>query len=559
MYYVHFAAVGDEDSSCSEFSLISEDEGDDIDCDELEGMAPTRKNRRLANDCALQLSLRSGRYPKSHGFTGPYVAMDPSQNNPLDYFELLWPQHLVDVIVVETNRYARQKRVKNWLDVSRDEILAFLGIILLMGINWVPKMSDYWSKDPKVNNSVMKAHMTVKRFWAIWSNLHVVDNATLEPGHGLNAKLKAVVDTLRTTFFENYSPSRELSVDEAMVKYKGCVKQGKVKMSKKPIKCGFKIWCLSCSCCGYLCNFEFYEGRPIDPITGKKKSDKGMVRRVVERLCEPFEGMGHVLYLDNYFTSGPLVEGLRKKGIFLAGTIKQRARGFPEELKKLDLSVGDIATAEVGKSEKNRIVYSVFKDRKVVSFVANAFPPSMNKKVARLPPNGRVLRCQKVPPVLPAYNKYMGGVDRTNQLAVSYGFDRKCRRYWFRPFMACLDFAVDNAYLLYRHNCVRFKAKLKDSLDFRKDLIDELLRDTLYRRRKASRDVWSGPSCTDGVGVCRLARVSSIGLSRGRCHQCLRNRKKQGVGKVGFTDFGCSCCKIRLCKIDCFDQFHRQF
>ena len=134
----------------------------------------------------------------------------------------------------------------------------------------------------------------------------------------------------------------------------------------------------------------------------------------------------------------------------------------------------------------------------------------------------------------------------------TYKFNCKCRRYWFRPFMACLDYVVNNAYLLYRHNCVRFNRKSVSPCKFRKALVDELLRDTLYRQRRASRDVWTGPSCTDGVGVCKLVRVSSIGISRGRCHQCLRNKTRRWKGWLhGF------CCKIRLCNIGCFDQFHR--
>ena len=69
----------------------------------------------------------------------------------------------------------------------------------------------------------------------------------------------------------------------------------------------------------------------------------------------------------------------------------------------------------MGEDEEDKIVYSVFNDRKVVSFASNAFPQSMKGRVARLQPNGRVLKSQKVPPVLPAYNKYMGAVDRLNQ------------------------------------------------------------------------------------------------------------------------------------------------
>ena len=47
-------------------------------------------------------------------------------------------------------------------------------------------------------------------------------------------------------------------------------------------------------------------------------------------LVGPFSGSNH---MDNFFTSGPLVEELDLDKIYVAGTIKQRAVGFPESLK----------------------------------------------------------------------------------------------------------------------------------------------------------------------------------------------------------------------------------
>ena len=41
-----------------------------------------------------------------------------------------------------------------------------------------------------------------------------MDNSTLS-GNGLTRKFKPVLDVLRRTFLSNYSPSQELSVDEA--------------------------------------------------------------------------------------------------------------------------------------------------------------------------------------------------------------------------------------------------------------------------------------------------------------------------------------------------------
>ena len=60
--------------------------------------------------------------------------------------------------------------------------------------------------------------------------------------------------------------------------------------------------------------------------------------------------------------------------------------------------------------------------------MSNVFPERMDSDVVRVQIDGS-LQLQAVPPMLHAYNKYMGGVDRLSQVNKSYGFDRKCRRY----------------------------------------------------------------------------------------------------------------------------------
>ena len=226
---------------------------------DIDGGAPTPKRRKLASGEGLILSLSSGRYPNYLGIEGPHTSLHPGADSTLDFLLLLWPNSLVDVIANETNRYAESKGRR--LSASRDEIWAFLGIIIEMGFNRQARISDYWSTDSKLGVKDVQACMSLNRFWSIWSNLHVVDNSTLSPGDGLGPKIKPVLDVLEKTFFENYSPGQELSVDEAMIKYKGRVKKGKVKMPKKPIKEGFKVWCCCCACCGYLCTFQVYAGK----------------------------------------------------------------------------------------------------------------------------------------------------------------------------------------------------------------------------------------------------------------------------------------------------------
>ena len=102
------------------------------------------------------------------------------------------------------------------------------------------------------------------------------------------------------------------------------------------------------------------------------------------------------------FTSGPLVEILSKDRIFVVGTIRKRALGFPAVFKATTPTVGTHVFTSV-----SGIHYFVFNDRKEVCFVTNVFPERMDSKVFRLQCNG-VLREQSVPPLFPAYNKFMG-------------------------------------------------------------------------------------------------------------------------------------------------------
>ena len=518
----------------------------------LEGLRPTSEHRKLASRQALKMSLQSGLYPEYLGVEGPYLFSDPRSNSELDFLTMLWPQALCDLIVEETNRYACRKGHSNWVDLTRDELYTFLGVNLAMGIHKMPRIGDVWSKDGLLGIPEVQKHMTRTRFWQIWSNLHVVDDNKVSPSDGLTRKFQPVLDVLSDTFLSHYSPSQELCVDEAMVKYKGRAR-GRVYMPKKPIKRGFKIWCCCCSCCGYLCTFRVYKGKPTDPMTGKRVAEKGLVLKVVQDLISPFTDLNHVLYCDNFYSSGPLVSWLAQRRIYFAGTIKQNACGFPESLKGVKPPAGSYVVEKVTEKEGDKVVceacYYVFSDRKVVSLVTNVFPEHMEGKVPRVQRDG-FLRYQSVPPVLPAYNKFMGGVDRLSQLRRTYGFDRKSRRYWLRPFFQFFDYAVDNAFILYKHNCAHYGQVPVKLLDFRLGLIRLLLQHSRCRKRLAPRDCGMQE---DIKGLCRLVRSVDVNLKRGRCHQCvLKNRDR-----VKFTSYACSFCKVRLCKITCFAEFHQ--
>ena len=329
---------------------------------------------------------------------------------------LLWPNTLCELIAQETNRYAIvDHKLKNWSDVTAEELWAFLGIIvIIMGIHRLPEIDNYWSSDRFLGVEAIQKCMSRNRFWSIWSNIHLVDNSSIEKMHGQSFRLKPLFDVLTFIFQEHYSPGQELSLDESMVKYKGRGR-GKVKMPKKHTREGFKVWSCSSAKTGYLCTFQIYDGMLVDPVKGEKVHERGLVKRVVHDLAS-FTGLNHVVYMDNFYTSGELAEELAKDEIYMVGTIKLDAKGFPAQLKNLTLSRGEYVSFKSGD-----IVYYAFNDCKVVQFLSNVFLETMPNQVPRVQPDG-TFQYQDVPPLLPAY-KYMGGVDLTDQLCKSYGFD----------------------------------------------------------------------------------------------------------------------------------------
>ena len=135
-------------------------------------------------------------------------------------------------------------------------------------------------------------------------------------------------------------------------------------------------------------------------------------------------------------------------------------------------------------------IYFVFHDRIEVCFVTNVFPEHTDTPVTRLQPES-VLRYQSVPSIISAYNKFMGGVDRTEHRR-TYRFDRKSKRYCLRIFFQLFDYAINNAYLLYKYSCHAHKLSAKDLLGFRLELVHLLLEQ-------------AGPKRGD-VRTCKVAR-----------------------------------------------------
>ena len=198
------------------------------------------------------------------GNSGPKVYI-PSE--PLSIFFILFTHNLLHLIVTETNMYAAEVfgskgQVMHW-ETSEEELCAYFGFMILMGINKKPEIRDYWNCDPQMFYSPIADRIYRDRFEEIIRYLHFVDNSNLpmrgHPSFSRLQKVQPVLTLIKKSMSQAYNLHCQLSIDEAMVPFKG---RSSMKQYM-PIKRGFKIWVIADALNGY-----FYDVIPYIGATG---------------------------------------------------------------------------------------------------------------------------------------------------------------------------------------------------------------------------------------------------------------------------------------------------
>ena len=86
-------------------------------------------------------------------------------------FKLIFTTTFMATIVQETNRYVRHvlgdAADSKWVDVTVEDICEFLGFALLMGINKLPQLHQYWNTDPAYRYLHIAERIPRDRFFAI--------------------------------------------------------------------------------------------------------------------------------------------------------------------------------------------------------------------------------------------------------------------------------------------------------------------------------------------------------------------------------------------------------
>ena len=150
-------------------------------------------------------------------------------SDPLTLFGMYFTDKVINLIVQEMNHYTQHvlaaKGSDKVMSTNAAEIKAYFVFCILMGINRLPEIRDYWSTDPFLHYAPIAEKISRDRFEELTRYLHFVDNTTLpargQPGFSRLQKVDPIVAAVKAKFTEIYSPHREVSVDEAMIPYKG--------------------------------------------------------------------------------------------------------------------------------------------------------------------------------------------------------------------------------------------------------------------------------------------------------------------------------------------------
>lgn len=124
-----------------------------------------------------------------------------------------------------------------------------------MSVVVLPSLGDYWRNHKDLHYQPVAGRITRERYQTISRYLHFVDNNTLASRGDSNydrlGKVRPVLEGVNANFQAVYNPHREVTIDEAMIKFQG---RSSLKQYNpmKPIKRGIKSWVLADAHNGYF-------------------------------------------------------------------------------------------------------------------------------------------------------------------------------------------------------------------------------------------------------------------------------------------------------------------
>jgi len=500
----------------------------------------------------------------------------PPTANALDFFRLYFTDEMVDLMVLETNRYADQyiqgnvlkphSAAQNWVQTNREEMFAFIGLSVLMGVVYKPRIHMYWSTDEIFHTDIFPNVMSRDRYLLLLRFWHFADNTAndvTDPDRDRLFKVRQLTEMVRQQCRGVYSPARDLCVDESLLLFKGRL-GFKQFIKTKRARFGIKLFEL-CSKSGILLDLMVYTGghmsKELIPDPELLTSEK-----IPLTLMQPYLNKGHRLFLDNFYTSPRLALHLLDKQTTLVGTVRPNRRDFPVDLARADIERGQtkfsLSDAGVLAVKYRAPQDKANKKPKVVHVLSTAHGNNVAASAKKDKDGNAVMK----PTCILDYNKSMGGVDLMDQQLDSLLVIRKSYK-WYKKIVFRLLMQI----MLSSHKLMQLKGDGHDFLKFVHDVVTQLLTFAPRLNRSSSAGLAS-------AGLDSVARLTGrnhfpskrVYQGRGadrssktkKCRVCAARGRRTPKGAAIETTWVCEACPSvpGLCvEAGCFKEYHTKF
>ncbi|PNF35737.1 hypothetical protein B7P43_G16133 [Cryptotermes secundus] len=258
----------------------------------------------------------------------------------------------------------------------------------------------------------------------------------------------------------------------------------------------------------------------------------------VRDLCRRIDGIGHKLYMDNFFSSPDLFDKLMTKDITCCGTVRPNQKGLPDDFRRrqFQLMKGDIRVRV-----RWNLTALVWKDKRDVYMLTNMHCPPAEGNF--FDEHGNAMK----PAIVVDYNTHMGYVDKADRMANSYSISRRTWKWTNKLFFHLLNLTIVNSFILLSSCGVKLSHR-----EFRLALVRNIL-EHAGRGPPRPQRFMDRPAVSSAIS--RLEEATrhhwpTSSNKRLRCPVC------SSCGKRRYIRTKCTECNVGLCVSGCFQQYH---
>ena len=445
-----------------------------------------------------------------------------------------------------------------WKDTDLTEMKTFLGMCILMGLVYKPRIWMYWSTDTMYNTPFFNQLMTRTRFQLLNKFLHFQNNE--DPNYNANDqqrdrlhKIRDIMEMLRNKFRTVYYPSENITVEESLILFKGRL-HFKQYIRTKRSRFGIKFYELS-TAEGVMLDFILYQGNLAPELIDPPGENWLQIEKIPLTMMDPYLDKGHTLAIDNMYTTPRLAKYLLERQTKVIGTIRNNRKQFPKTFPNdVDLPKGSAAFKQhehILVMKYRAAMNKANKKPKIVHVLSTKHKAIM-KNTGKKDFEGNII--QK-PEAIMYYNQNMGGIDKIDQQLHGINIIRKSLKWYHKVFFRLLAVAMLSSHKIYKE-----RGGNSDFLQFVHDIVLSFVENAPHLR--------ANPRQRDNIVRLTGRHFPAQSLYQGNatkrkhnpkvCKVCYARGKRTEAGHLIKSTVFCEdfLAKPGLCLGECFRSYH---